>query len=71
MLSSIFLGDEVLKDIGLSPREAEAATTFFLQHGTETLKKQYAFRHDKDAFIQSARNAAEEVKELLNSDASA
>ena len=62
---------EVLKDIGLSPREPEVATTFFLRHGTETLKKQNAFRHDEDAFIESARNVTEELKELLNSDTSA
>ena len=71
LLSSIFLAGEVLKDIGLTPEEAEAATAFFLQHDTETLEKQYAFRHDEDAFIQSARDAAEELRELFNSDANA
>ncbi len=69
LLSSIFLAGEVLKDIGLSPQEAEAATSFFLKHDTETLQKQYAFHQDEDALMQSARDASEELRELFNSDA--
>jgi len=69
LLSSIHLAGEVLTDIGLSPREAEAATAFFLQHDTETLRKQYAFHQDEDALVQSARDASEELRELFNSDA--
>lgn len=69
LLSSIELAGEVLKDIGLSPEEAQAATSFFLKHDTETLKKQYAFHHDEDALIRSARDASEEIRELFNFDA--
>jgi glutathione-regulated potassium-efflux system ancillary protein KefC/glutathione-regulated potassium-efflux system protein KefB len=69
LLSSISLAGEVLKDIGLSPGEAEEATSFFLKHDSETLKKQYAFHHDEDAFIQSARDASDELRELFNADA--
>jgi len=71
LLSSIFLAGEVLKDVGFSPEEAEAATSFFLQHDTQTLQKQYAFLHDEDAFVQSARDAADELQELFNADANA
>ena len=71
LLSSIFLAGEVLKDIGLSPGEADAATSFFLKHDTETLSKQYAIHQDEDALIQSARDASEELRELFNSDADA
>ncbi len=66
---NVTIPGEVLKDIGLSPREAEAATSFFLKHDTETLEKQYAFHQDEDALIQSARDASEELRELFNSDA--
>jgi len=69
LLSSISLAGEVLKDIGLSPGEAEEATSFFLKHDNETLKKQYAFHHDEDALIQSARDASDELRELFNADA--
>ena len=69
LLSSISLAGDVLEDIGLSRREAESATAFFLQHDTETLEKQYAFHHDEDALIQSSRDASEELRELFNADA--
>jgi len=69
LLSSIDLAGQVLKDIGLSPAEAEEATSFFLKHDNETLKKQYAFHHDEDALIQSARDASDELRELFNADA--
>jgi glutathione-regulated potassium-efflux system ancillary protein KefC/glutathione-regulated potassium-efflux system protein KefB len=69
LLSSVHLAGEVLKDIGLSAQEAEAATSFFLKHDNETLEKQYAFHQDEDALIQSARDASRELKELFNSDA--
>jgi monovalent cation:proton antiporter-2 (CPA2) family protein len=69
LLSSISLAGEVLEDIGLSRREAESATAFFLQHDTETLEKQYAFHQDEGALIQSSRDASEELRELFNADA--
>lgn len=69
LLSSISLAGDVLEDIGLSRREAEAATAFFLQHDTQTLEKQYAFHHDEGALIQSSRDASEELRELFNADA--
>ncbi len=69
LLSSIHLAGEILTDLGLSSREAEAATSFFLRHDTETLQKQYAIHQDEDALVQSARDAAEELQELFNSDA--
>ena len=69
LLSSISLAGDVLEDIGLSRREAEAATAFFLQHDTQTLEKQYAFHQDEDALIQSSRDASEELRELFNADA--
>lgn len=69
LLSSIHLAGEVLKDIGLTPEEAQAATSFFLEHDNETLMKQYAIHQDEDALIQTAREASEELRELFNSDA--
>jgi monovalent cation:proton antiporter-2 (CPA2) family protein len=69
LLSSVSLAGQVLEDIGLSPRDAETATTFFLKHDNETLQKQYAFHQDEDALIQSSRDASEELRELFNADA--
>jgi len=68
-LSSLNLAGEVLKDIGLSPREAELATAMFRRHDEETLQKQYAIHHDEDALIQSARDASQELRELFDADA--
>jgi glutathione-regulated potassium-efflux system ancillary protein KefC/glutathione-regulated potassium-efflux system protein KefB len=69
LLSSIFLAGEVLKDVGLSPEQADAATSFFLKHDMETLDKQYAIHQDEDALIQSAREASEELRALFDADA--
>ena len=69
LLSSIWLAGEVLKDIGLTPDEAKAATELFLKHDNETLEKQYAIHRDEDALIQSARDASEELRRLFKSDA--
>lgn len=69
LLSSIHLAGEVLKDIGLTPEEAEAATSFFLKHDNETLQKQYAFHDDEDALIRSSRDATEELRQLFKFDA--
>jgi monovalent cation:proton antiporter-2 (CPA2) family protein len=69
LLSSVGLAGAVLKDIGLTPEDAESATSFFLKHDEETLQKQWAIHHDEDALIQSARDASEELRELFNADA--
>jgi voltage-gated potassium channel Kch len=68
-LSSVNLAGEVLKDLGLSPQEAELATAMFRKHDEETLQKQYAIHHDEDAMIQSARDASQELRELFDADA--
>lgn len=70
LLSSVHLAGEVLKDIGLTPEEAEAATSFFLKHDNETLQKQYAFHDDEDALIRSSRDASEELRQLFKFDSS-
>jgi glutathione-regulated potassium-efflux system ancillary protein KefC/glutathione-regulated potassium-efflux system protein KefB len=69
LLSSVSLAGDVLRDIGLSAEEAEAATSFFLKHDEETLRKQQAIHHDEDALIQSARDASEELRQLFRFDA--
>ncbi len=69
LLSSISLAGQILEDIGLSAREAESATSFFLKHDNETLEKQYATHLDEDALIQSSRDASEELRDLFNADA--
>lgn len=69
LLSSVYLAGEVLKDIGFPAEEAEKATSFFLDHDKRLLERQYAFHQDEDALIQSAREAARELRELFNADA--
>jgi glutathione-regulated potassium-efflux system ancillary protein KefC/glutathione-regulated potassium-efflux system protein KefB len=69
LLSSVSLAGDILKDIGLSAEEAEAATSFFLKHDEETLLKQHAIHHDEAALMQTSREASEELRELFKFDA--
>ncbi len=67
-LSSSWLGGEVLKALGGNANEADEAVAIFRRHDQETLVKQYAFRNDRDALIQSNHEAARELRELFASD---
>ena len=66
--SSLHTGTEVLKGLGFSKQQAEFAVTTFRRHDEATLKKQYSLRGDEAALIQSAKDAADELRELFEAD---
>ncbi|MDN5850467.1 MAG: monovalent cation:proton antiporter-2 (CPA2) family protein, partial [Nitrococcus sp.] len=68
-LSSLHLGGQVLKALGLSASEAANAMTIFREHDERTLARQRALRGDNEALIQSVKEAARELKALFEADA--
>jgi len=68
-LSSLWLGGEVLKGLGLDSEGAEEAKDLFRGHDEKTLARQYAIRNDREALIQSHLEAARELRELFEADA--
>lgn len=68
-LSSLHLGGQVLKGLGLSASEATSAMAIFREHDERTLARQRALRGDNEALIQSSKEAARELKELFEADA--
>lgn len=69
LLSSVSLATDVLKGIGFSAAEAERAANLFSEHDAKLLDRQYAFRDDEAALIQSSRESAAQLKSLFESDA--
>lgn len=66
--SSLFLAEEVLKGLGISEDEAKQAAELFRVHDEKTLLKQQAIHHDEEKLIQSARESAQQLRELFESD---
>lgn len=69
LLSSISLASDVLKGLGFSGAEAERAANLFTEHDAKLLDRQYAFRDDEEALIQSSKDSAAQLKSLFESDA--
>ena len=67
-LSSLYLAGEMLQALGSSADDAARALELFREHDEKTLEQQYAIRHDDKAMVQSAREAAEELRELFEQD---
>jgi glutathione-regulated potassium-efflux system ancillary protein KefC/glutathione-regulated potassium-efflux system protein KefB len=70
-LSSLELTRQVLVRLGDSAQKAEATVTQFKEHDEATLIRQHAIHHDELALIQTARDAAEDLRRLFESDANA
>ncbi len=70
LASSLSLGTDVLTHLGLDRQEAEDAIDVFRAHDSRTLEKQLALPYDDEAFRASTVDAARELEELFNEDAS-
>jgi monovalent cation:proton antiporter-2 (CPA2) family protein len=70
-LSSLALGEDVLRGLGVSPAEAARTAATFRKHDEALLERQYAIYQDEAALIQSTRQAADELRSLFESDAMA
>lgn len=68
--SSLELTTRVLEGLGIDGARAREAVGLFERHDAALLERQLAIRDDEEALVQSARNAARELRELFESDAS-
>jgi len=67
--SSLEAAHRALLQLGLGVAAAERAITLFKHHDEEQLNAQYAVHHDEAQMIQTARDAATQLKELFEADA--
>lgn len=67
--SSLVLSEKVLSALGLPGDEAAHTVRVFRRHDERTLLRQHAIHRDEDRLIQSAQQAAEELRGLFEADA--
>ena len=68
-LSSLEMAREVLYGLGVARAEGERTVRMFRDYDEALLKRQHAIYHDETALIQSAKQAADELHSLFESDA--
>jgi glutathione-regulated potassium-efflux system protein KefB len=69
--SSIAMAEQVLLRLGMSASATAGALSLFRRHDEERLEAQYAVHHDEAKLIQTSREAAEQLRELFESDPAA
>jgi voltage-gated potassium channel Kch len=67
--SSLEAAHRALLQLGLGVAAAERAIALFRHHDEEQLGIQYAVHHDEAQLIQTARDAAQQLQELFEADA--
>jgi glutathione-regulated potassium-efflux system ancillary protein KefC/glutathione-regulated potassium-efflux system protein KefB len=67
--SSLEMAEEVLTQLGDAPGVAHAAVKKFRQHDEKTLGEQYAIKDDDAKFVAAARESAQQLEKLFESDA--
>ncbi len=68
LLSSLALARELLERLGHTADSAASTIDLFQAHDAQSLDKQSAVFHDENAFLQTSREAAEELKSLFQED---
>ncbi|MGH8549381.1 MAG: monovalent cation:proton antiporter-2 (CPA2) family protein [Methylococcales bacterium] len=71
LLSSLAMAKEVLYGLGIPRSEADRSVDLFRTFDEDLLSKQHAIHHDEAALIQSATEAATELRSLFEADADA
>ena len=66
--SSLELAEKVLTETGISAWDAKDTITTFRDHDERTVKRQHAVYHDETQLIQTARDAANELQGIFESD---
>ncbi len=66
--SSLRLTELALEQIGLSREQALRAVELFREHDERILTETYAVANDETQLIQSAQQAAQELRDLMESD---
>ena len=67
--ASLEVARQALLRIGFGVAAAERATALFKQHDEAQLDQQYALQHDEAQLIQTVKEAADQLKELFEADA--
>ncbi|HTT07969.1 MAG TPA: monovalent cation:proton antiporter-2 (CPA2) family protein [Gammaproteobacteria bacterium] len=67
-LSSLEMARAVLQGLGIPPAEAGRTVTMFREYDEALLLRQHAIYQDEAALIQSVKQAADELKNLFESD---
>lgn len=67
--TSLDMAHQTLLRLGFGVAAAGRAVALFRQHDEEQLDAQYAIQHDEAQLMQSAKEAAEQLRELFESDA--
>jgi len=68
-LSSLEMAREVLCGLGVARAEGQRTVRTFREYDEALLTRQHAIYHDETALIQSAKQAADELRSLFESDA--
>ncbi|TAM10131.1 MAG: glutathione-regulated potassium-efflux system protein KefB [Nevskiaceae bacterium] len=66
--SSLEMTADILVALGASQEQARADITLFRQHDESTLARQHAVYRDERKLVQTAREAAEELEQLFETD---
>ena len=66
--ASLEAAHQALLQLGLGIATSERAITMFKQHDEAQLEAQYAVRHDDVQLVQNAKDAAEQLRGLFESD---
>ncbi len=67
--ASLDMAQRSLLGLGFGESAAGRVVTLFRKHDEERLEAQYAVRHDEEQLIQTAVQAAEQLRELFEADA--
>ena len=68
--ASLDVAHQALLRLGIGVTAAERAVSMFRQHDEAQLDAQYALRHDEERLIQTTREAADQLRDLFESDMS-
>jgi hypothetical protein len=69
--SALKLTGQVLMQLGVEPERAVTTVRRFAAHDATLLARQQAMHHDEAKLVQSAKDAATELEELLSRDPAA
>jgi monovalent cation:proton antiporter-2 (CPA2) family protein len=67
--SSLELAEAVLTSLGDAPAVAHATVRKFRKHDEKTLGEQYAIKEDEEKFLAAARESAQQLESLFETDA--
>jgi glutathione-regulated potassium-efflux system ancillary protein KefC/glutathione-regulated potassium-efflux system protein KefB len=66
--ASLDMARQALLSLGFDGAASERAVTLFKEHDERQLDGQYAVQHDEAQLIQTSKEAAEQLRELFDSD---